>query len=88
MINLKIQGTNPIINAYQKQQQKSIDRKRPEQNDKINISEEAKSLQKSKQHEVNRKHFIQELKTQVQSDSYEVNHEQLAEKMIQFWKQD
>ena len=88
MIRLKIQGTNPIINAYQKQQQKSIDQKRTEQNDKINISEEAKTLQKTQQHEVNRKQFIQKIKAQVQSNSYEVNHEQLAEKMIQFWKQD
>lgn len=88
MINLKIQGTNPIINAYQKQQQKSIDRKHPEQSDKINISEEAKSLQKTQQHEVNRKQFVQKLKAQVQSDSYEVNHERVAEKMIQFWKKD
>ena len=88
MIRLKIQGTNPIINTYQKQQQKSIDQKRTEQNDKINISEEAKSLQKTQQHEVNRKQFVQKIKAQVQSNSYEVNHEQLAEKMIQFWKQD
>jgi len=88
VIRLKIQGTNPIINAYQKQQQKSIDQKRTEQNDKINISEEAKTLQKTQQHEVNRKQFIQKIKAQVQSNSYEVNHEQLAEKMIQFWKQD
>lgn len=85
---MKIQGTNPIINAYQKQQQKTINQKRPDQNDRLNISDEAKSLQKNQQHEVNRDHYVQELKNQVQSGSYEINQEKIAEKIMEFWKQD
>lgn len=85
VIIMKIQGPNPILNAYQKQQQKSIDKKQSEQKDKINISQTAKSLQKNQQHEVNRQNYVQEIKEQVQHGEYKVNHEQLAEKMIQFW---
>lgn len=88
MINLKIQGTNPILNAYQKQQQKSIDKKRSKQNDELNISDAAKSLQKNQQYEMERDKVVQELKAQVKNNTYEVNHDKVAEKMIQFWKRD
>lgn len=85
---MKIQGTNPILNAYQQQQKKSIEKKPTELKDKIDISQTAKSLQKNQQYEVDRKQFVQEIKEQVQHGEYEVNHERLAEKMIQFWKRD
>lgn len=85
---MKIQGPNPILNAYQQQQKKYIDKKRTEQNDQLNISDAAKSLQKNQQHEIERNNFIQELKTEVKNDTYEINHEKLADKMIQFWKRD
>ncbi len=82
---MKIQGSNPILNAYQKQQQKVYDTKRTEQKDKIDISQTAKSLQKNQQHEVNRQNQVQQLKEQVQQGEYKVNYEQLADKMIDFW---
>lgn len=85
MIKMKIQGPNPILNAYQKQQQKVYDKKRTEQKDKIDISQTAKSLQKNQQYEVNRQNHVQQIKEQVQQGEYKVNYEQLADKMIDFW---
>lgn len=85
---MKIQGTNPILNAYQQQQKKTIGKKTSELKDQVDISQTAKSLQKNQQYEMDRKKYVQEIKSQVNNGDYKVNHEQLAEKMIEFWKQD
>ena len=84
---MKIQGPNPYLHAYKQQQQKVPNKNVSEQKDKVDISHTAKSLQKTSQNEVERTKNVQEIKELVQSGKYEVNHEQLAEKMIQFWKQ-
>lgn len=84
---MKIQGPNPILHAYKQQQQKQLGKQSSEQKDKIDISKAAKSLQKNQQYEVERSKYVQELKEQVQAGEYEMDHEQLASKMIEFWKQ-
>lgn len=86
---MKIQGTNPILNAYKQQQlQKQVSKHAPEHKDKIDISQTAKSMQKNHQYEVDRANDVQRIKDQVQSGEYQVDHQKLADKMIQFWKQD
>jgi len=84
---MKIHGTNPILNAYKQQHQKTIGKKSVEQKDKLDISQTAKSLQKNQQYEIERAKYVQNIKDQVKSGEYKVQHEQLAEKMIKFWKQ-
>ncbi len=84
---MKIQGPNPYLHAYKQQQQKVPNKNVSDQKDKVDISHTAKSLQKTYHNEVERTKNVQEIKELVQSGKYEVNHEKLAEKMIQFWKQ-
>lgn len=82
---MKIQGPNPLINAYKNQHQKHITNKTEHQKDRLNISTEAKKLQLDKQYDVERSKYVDEIKQLVQSGEYKVDHDKTAQKMIDFW---
>lgn len=83
---MKIQGSNPLINAYRNQQQKHVTKKDLNQkDDQLNISQEAKNLQKSDTHSMERTKHVAEIKKLVQSGEYKIDFDKTAQKMIDFW---
>ncbi|MEI3607473.1 flagellar biosynthesis anti-sigma factor FlgM [Pseudogracilibacillus sp. SE30717A] len=82
---MKIQGPNPLINAYKSQQQKQVIKKNDTQKDQLNISDAAKKMQMNEKHSVDRAKRIAELKKLVQSGEYKIDYEKTAQKMNSFW---
>lgn len=82
---MKIQGPNPLINAYKQQRQNHITNKNKHQKDQLNISTEAKKLQQHKHYNIERSKYVDEIKQLVQSGEYKVEHDKTAQKMIDFW---
>lgn len=82
---MKIQGPNPVLNAYKQQRQKQISNRAEQQKDQLNISTEAKQLQKNKHYDIERSKYVDEIKKLVQSGEYKVDHDKTAQKMIDFW---
>ncbi|MEJ8778801.1 flagellar biosynthesis anti-sigma factor FlgM [Pseudogracilibacillus sp. ICA-222130] len=83
---MKIQGPNPYLQIYNQQKQSSIRKKSDQRTDQLNISPEAKMMQMKQTEQSERAQYVQELKEKVQSGTYEINYEQVAEKMIDYWK--
>jgi len=81
---MKIQGSNPYVNAYKSQQQKHVPKKAVQPKDQIKISTEAKKLQQT-DIQLERSQYIAEIKQRVQSGQYEIDYEKTAQKMIDFW---
>jgi len=82
---MKIQGPNPLINAYRNQSQKQAIQKNDKHRDELNISAEAKKLQKNDAYAVERSKYVAEIKKLVQSGEYKVDYDKTAQEMIDFW---
>lgn len=84
---MKIQGSNPLINAYKNQfhHQKEV-KKNQMQSDRLDISLEAKELHgKDGEHNMERVKYVEQIKDRVQSGEYKIDYERTAKKMIAFW---
>ena len=85
-MNIDKTNGSSFIQSYQKQMQVSkVDKAKPlQQEDQLQISNEAKQMFESKA-DIERHEKIQALKAQVQSGEYQVNSDKVAEKMFDFW---
>lgn len=85
-MNIDKTNGSSFIQSYQKQMQVSkVDKAKPlQQEDQLQISNEAKQMFESKA-DVDRHEKIQALKAQVQSGDYKVSTDKVAEKMFDFW---
>lgn len=84
---MKIQGPNPIINAYKNNQSKVVKtNKNIAQKDKLNISFEAKNLQRNGMSSADRTQKVSDIKASVQSGDYKINYNQTANDMINFFR--
>jgi len=81
-------STGPFfIQSYQKQTQVSkIEKTKPVQNeDQLQISQQAKEMYENKAVDSARQEKIETLKAQIQSGEYQVNTEKVANKVYDFW---
>ncbi|MBO8173147.1 MAG: flagellar biosynthesis anti-sigma factor FlgM [Bacillaceae bacterium] len=87
---MKINGPGrvPGPNPYQQTARYEKEAVRKQQKkDEVQISPEAKSMLQSEEAQpVSREQRIQQLKEQVQSGTYHVSSEKIAEKLIQYWR--
>lgn len=85
-MNIDKTNGSSFIQSYQKQMQVSkVDKMKPlQQEDQLQISNEAKQMFESKA-DIERHEKIQALKAQVQKGDYQVNSDKVAEKMFDFW---
>lgn len=80
----KIPGTNPYQQTAKIKNKGTVSRTGK---DEVQISSEAQSLLKMSEAEsTQHKQRLQELKEQVHSGSYHVDSEVLAQKLLQYWK--
>lgn len=80
-----IHGTNP----YSKNQHKgNVTSDKANRKDELTISKEAMAMldQVGGAHELSRQEKVAELKQQVQAGQYEVDAEQVAAKLLDWWK--
>jgi len=82
---MKIQGSNPYVNAYKKIHTPPAKKQESNQKDQLNISNQAKQMQETKHQEMKRSEYVKNIQHSVQSGEYKVDHEKLAQKMIEFW---
>ncbi|WP_053360847.1 flagellar biosynthesis anti-sigma factor FlgM [Bacillus sp. FJAT-27251] len=75
------------IQPYQKQTQVSkVEKTKPVQNeDQLQISQQAKEMFEKKGADPARQEKIKALKAQIQSGEYQVSPEQVANKVFKFW---
>jgi negative regulator of flagellin synthesis FlgM len=81
-------STGPFyIQSYQKQTQVAkVEKAKPVQNeDELQISQQAKEMFENKASDAARQEKIKALKAQIQSGEYQVNPEQVANKVYKFW---
>lgn len=81
---MKIQGPNPYVALYRKQQQAQKIKAEERPKDELNISNEALKLQQNEKI-MERKQYVEEIKARVQSGNYKIEYDKTAEKMIDFW---
>jgi negative regulator of flagellin synthesis FlgM len=82
----KVNGSS-FIQSYQKQMQVSkTEKTRPiQQEDELQISNQAKEMYGKNVKEVERQEKINALKAQVQSGEYQVNNQEVADKIFGYW---
>lgn len=76
-----------IIQSYQKQTQVSkVEKTKPVQNeDQLQISQQAKEMFEKKAVDPARQEKLNALKAQIESGEYQVSADQVANKVYQFW---
>ncbi|MFC1286976.1 flagellar biosynthesis anti-sigma factor FlgM [Bacillus paralicheniformis] len=79
------QPVNPYHKSFEKQTASSQAAAQPE--DKVEISEKAKELQKGPDLMKERQEKIAQLKAAVENGTYKVDGKGIAEKMVNFYKQ-
>ncbi|WP_099159874.1 flagellar biosynthesis anti-sigma factor FlgM [Virgibacillus ndiopensis] len=84
---MKIHGPNQTnFNPYKNNMQKQTDLKKgTNQQDQLQISNQAKRLQENVKPNAERAAYVQDIKKAVESGEYQVNPEKTAQKMIAFW---
>ncbi len=84
---MKIQGSNPLFNAYSKQlQQQNTSKKQTNQSDRLDISKEALKLQDNEGiRDGKRAKMVEEIKERVQSGEYTIDYAKTASKMMKVW---
>jgi negative regulator of flagellin synthesis FlgM len=86
-MNIDKVNSSSFIQSYQKQMQVSkTEKTRPiQQEDELQISNQAKEMYGKNVKEVERQEKINALKAQVQSGEYQVNNQEVADKIFGYW---
>jgi negative regulator of flagellin synthesis FlgM len=86
-MNIDKVNSSSFIQSYQKQMQVSkTEKTRPiQQEDELQISNQAKEMYGKNVKEVERQEKINALKAQVQSGEYQVNNKEVADKIFGYW---
>jgi len=85
-MTMKIQGSHPSINQYNKHMQQQPTKKKSTFNkDQLNISDAARQLQKNKTSDSKRSAYVHDIKQDVQSGEYKIEPEKIAKKIVDFW---
>jgi len=84
---MKIQGSNPLFNSYNKQlQQKDTIKKKTSPSDRIDISKEALKLQDDKKlKNSERAKKVEVIKEKVETNQYKIDFDATASKMMKVW---
>ena len=84
---MKIQGSNPLFNSYNKQlQQKDTIKKKTLPSDRIDISKEALKLQDNKElQNSERAKKVEVIKEKVETNQYKIDFDATAIKMMKVW---
>ncbi|WP_017470761.1 flagellar biosynthesis anti-sigma factor FlgM [Amphibacillus jilinensis] len=86
---MKINGTNqPNVNPYQKQlhRQTPIRSEHQKKADQLQISDQAKKMQEFNGVHPAREQHVNAIKQEVDAGQYKVEAEQVAKKMLTFWR--